>query len=249
MRKILSILLLLFLLNCTVLAAGGNPKIVDQAGLLDDATSEIVFTEQAEKIAETYGVDVVIVTVNSLNGKTSQRFADDYYDDHGYGIGSDYSGILLLVSMEHRDWAISTCGRCTKLFTDRDLDNLFDSMSYQLSSGNYAKAFGNYLYALEEHLAGQSSDGSSTPNLLFRLVIALAIGAAAGGITLAVMRSKMNTAKRQSGAGDYVVNGSFHLYRQQDIYLYSRTSRTRRQQSSTHNSSSGRSHGGRSGKF
>jgi DNA primase len=43
--------------------------------------------------------------------------------------------------------------------------------------------------------------------------------------------------------------GSYDLFRCHDIYLYSHTSRTRKSESSTHSSSSGRSHGGRSGRF
>ena len=252
MRKLTSILILLFLLAGTVFAAGGTPKIVDDAKLLDD-TSEAILTQQAEQIADTYGIDVVIVTVESIGASSAQDYADDYFDYNGYGIGPDYSGILLLISMEYREWAISTCGNCIRYFSDRDLDRLFDAMSYQLSVGNYAKAFGAYLDALEAQLNDDSYNSDQSTGFLPKLLLALVIGAAAGGITIAVMRSKMNTAKRQSGATDYLVNGSFQLYCQQDLFLYSRTSRTRKQQNSSggsvHRSSSGRSHGGRSGRF
>ena len=252
MRKLITFLLILLLLSGTVSAAGGSPKIVDDAFLLDDG-SEAYLTQQAERITDTYGVDVVIVTVDSIGARSAQDYADDYFDYNGYGIGPDYSGILLLISMEYREWAISTCGDCIRSFSDRDLDDLFDSMSYQLSSGNYAEAFGAYLNALEAQLRNDSSDDDTSPGFLSRLLIALVIGAVAGGITIGVMRSKMNTATRQSGATDYLVNGSFHLYRQQDLFLYSRTSRTRKQQNSSggsvHRGSSGRSHGGRSGRF
>lgn len=252
MRKLITFLLILLLLSGTVLAAGGSPKIVDDAFLLDDG-SEAYLTQQAEHIADTYGVDVVIVTVDSIGASSAQDYADDYFDYNGYGIGPDYSGILLLISMEYREWAISTCGDCIRIFSDRDLDDLFDSMSYQLSSGNYTEAFGAYLDALEAQLRNDPSKDETSPGFLSRLLIALVIGAAAGGITIGVMRSKMNTAKRQSGATDYLVNDSFHLYRQQDLFLYSRTSKTRKQQNSSggsvHRGSSGRSHGGRSGRF
>ena len=64
----------------------------------------------------------------------------------------------------------------------------------------------------------------------------------------------------QRYAGDYAVPGSFQLTLQRDIYLYSRTTRVKRQTtqngdsfhgggSSTHRSSSGSSHGGSHGKF
>ena len=84
------------------------------------------------------------------------------------------------------------------------------------------------------------------------VLVALAIGAAAGGITILVMRSQMNTAKAQHNAGNYLVNGSYQLKRHHDIFLYSRVTRTRKAEnngSSTHRSSGGVSHGGRSGRF
>jgi uncharacterized protein len=253
MKRFLSVILILLLLTTVVLAAGGSPKIVDDADLLTDS-AESILTRQAGQIADNYGVDVVIVTVYSLDGKSPEQYADDYFDYNGYGIGPEYSGILLLISMEYRDWAISTCGDCIRYFSDWELDQLFDSMSYYLSSGNYAKAFSVYLAELEDQLASTNNDSSvDSPGIVQKLLISLLIGAAGGGITIAIMRSGMNTAKRQRNAANYLINGSFQMYRKLDIFLYSRTTRTRKEQQSSggsvHRSSSGRSHGGRSGRF
>lgn len=46
---------------------------------------------------------MIIVTVDSLNGKTVEEYADDYYDDNGYGYGENNSGILFLVAMDDRE--------------------------------------------------------------------------------------------------------------------------------------------------
>ena len=59
---------------------------------------------------ERQSCDVIVVTVASLDGKTAESYADDYFDFNGYGLGQDRDGILLLLSMEDRDWAISTHG-------------------------------------------------------------------------------------------------------------------------------------------
>lgn len=252
MRRLLSILLILLLLTTSVSAASGYPKIVDDADLITDS-AESVLASQAEQIADTYGVDVVIVTVYSLDGESAQDYADDYFDYNGYGIGGDYSGILLLISMEYREWAISTCGNCIRYFSDWELDQLFDSMSYDLSNGRYEDAFSTYLDELDASLASQTSGNSGEPtSIVQKVLISLLIGAIVAGVALGIMRSKMNTAKRQRNAGNYLVDGSFHMHRQLDIFLYSRTTRTRKEQSSggsSHRSSSGRSHGGRSGRF
>ena len=252
MRKfILCILILCLLCGTAALAQGAASRVVDDADLLTDSQIREL-TAVADQLSRTYNADIVIVTVDSIGYSSAESFADDYFDENGYGMGSNYSGILLLLSMEYRDWAISTSGDCIRIFSDRQLDNIFYEIQPELSSDRYFAAFSQYLNLVDERFENHTNgDKVTLGTILIRLIIALGIGAAVGGITLAVMRSNMNTAKRQSGAANYVVNGSFHLYRQQDIYLYSRTSRTKRQQSSssTHHSSSGRSHGGRSGKF
>lgn len=255
MKKLLTLFLILSLLVVTVYAAGTDtPKIVDNADLLSES-EEATLSGVAEQIAAAYSMDVVIVTVDSLGGKSAEAYADDYFDYNGYGIGSQRSGILLLLSMEYRDWAMSTSGECIRIFSDRDLDDIFDRIAGDLSYENYYSAFSRYLKLLDSHFdAYQNGRTVGFGDIIKRLFIALVIGAIAGGITLAVMRSNMNTARRQSGAANYIVKNSFHLFKQQDLYLYSNTTRTRKQESSSsggssHRSSSGRSHGGRSGKF
>lgn len=253
MRKFTLFILILSLLCATAgFAQGYTSRVVDNADLL---TAEQVqeLSEIADQLSREYNADIVIVTVDSLGHKSAESFADDYFDDHGYGAGRNYNGILLLLSMEYRDWAISTSGDCIRIFNDRQLDEIFDRIQPDLSSGHYFAAFSLFLRLVDVSFEDYASGDKVTfGDIVIRILVSLAIGAAAGGITLGVMRSKMNTARRQPDAADYVANGSFHLYRHQDIFLYSRTSRSRKQQSSgssTHRSSSGRSHGGRSGKF
>ena len=83
------------------------PRLVDRADLLSELEEEEL-EARLDEISERQQADVVVVTVNSLDGKSAQDYADDFYDYNGYGIGTDKSGILLLVSMEARDWHITT---------------------------------------------------------------------------------------------------------------------------------------------
>lgn len=253
MRKLILFLLVLSLLTAGALFAQADaPRVIDDADLLTDSQLQEL-SAIADQLSRTHNADIVIVTVDSLGSKSAESFADDYFDDHGYGIGSDRSGILFLLSMEYRDWAISTSGDCIRIFSDRQIDRIFEGIRPSLASDQFYSAFSQYLRLVDVRFEDYANGDTVTfGDIVIRVLVSLGIGAAAGGITLAVMRSKMNTARRQPDAADYVANGSFHLYRHQDIFLYSRTCRTRKQQSSgssTHRSSSGRSHGGRSGKF
>lgn len=252
MKRLLCMVFALLMISGLVIPVyAAMPKIVDDADLLtDDEVSAL--SQQAEDISREYSMDVVIVTVPSINGAYIESYADDYYDSHGYGFGDDYSGVLLLIVMDTREWAISTCGEAITALPDWAIDELFYAMSDDLSDGCYFDSFVNYLEELEfffrEYIEDQTVDAGD----YFRVaLIALVIGAATGGIAILVMRGQMNTAKAQSGATSYLATGSFQLTNRFDIYLYSNTSRSRKAQntSSTHRGSSGRSHGGGHGRF
>ena len=86
-----------------------KPLLVDDAGLLTEEESSALLNK-LEDISQKYENEVGIVTVNSLGGKTAEAYADDYYDYNGYGYGENDDGLLLLISMGEREWAISTYG-------------------------------------------------------------------------------------------------------------------------------------------
>lgn len=275
MRKLISFLLCLILLGGMSLSAGASraelPRIVDMADLLT-AAEEAALEEQAAAIRTNHNMDAVIVTVDSLDGRSARAYADDYYDDNGYGVGADYSGILLLIAMDTREWYISTCGDAIYTFSDYDLDRLFDAMSDHLSSGDYYDAFRAYLRGVSDHLETgvgyaqdyPSYDHDSGYNHSYRdydsgstfemtdLLIALVIGLAAGGIAVGIMIYSMNTKRAQASAGNYLLRDGYHLRVQRDRFLYSRIQKTPRpKDNGGHGGSRGggsvhRSSGGRS---
>ena len=118
-----------------------KPLLVDEAGLLTEEESSALLNK-LEDISRRYENEVGIVTVNSLEGKTAEAYADDYYDYNGYGYGENDDGLLLLISMGEREWAISTYGYShTTAFTDAGLEYIRGEFQSKLSSGEYAKAF------------------------------------------------------------------------------------------------------------
>lgn len=254
MRRITMLLLaMLMLAALTIPVFATTPKIVDNADLLTDS-EEADLEAKAQALADRYEMDVVILTVAGTNGQYIEAYADDYYDNNGYGIGPDYSGVLLMLAMDTREWAISTCGEAIQALPDWTIESLFEVMADNLSSGNYGKAFAVYLQELED-LIGHYRDSQvvDAGDYVRIILVSLFIGAAVGGIAILVMRGQMNTAKAQNGAASYLMDGSFRMNRHLDLFLYSRVNKTRRQQnnggSSVHRSSSGRSHGGGHGRF
>lgn len=77
------------------------PRLADNAGLLTDSEQSQLLNK-LDEISDRQQVDVVVVTTDSLKGKTPEAYADDFYDDNGYGYGADCDGVLLLVSIQKR---------------------------------------------------------------------------------------------------------------------------------------------------
>ena len=276
-KKICIIFLALFLSVLTAapaLALSDMQRFVDEAGLLTSSEgSELL--DQLNEISERQQVDVVVVTVNSLDGATATEYADDFYDLNGYGFGDEGDGILLLISMEERDWAISTSGFGITAFTDAGLEYLSDMIVGDLSDGDYAWAFTIFAEMCDDYITeaktGEPYDADHLPKdpyvLIFFLVVALAIGFVIALIVTGIMRCKLKSVYSQTEAGSYVKKGSLKLTTKNDLYLYKDVKRRERPKeekeehsdntqrpkaskgSTTHKSSSGKKHGGASGKF
>ena len=265
-------MLLLSALVLPVSAEMGS-YVTDQAGLL--LPEEIAsLEEKAAALSAAYGIDAVILTVDSLGGQRAQNYADDYYDNSGYGD----DGVLFLLAMAEREWYISTSGSMIYTLTDYGIQQVGENVVACFAEGYWYAGLYEFLdqlpYYLDTYESGAPIDGyanysgdyyhgdreevvyyekESSPNFFYSLLA----GLTAAGISLAVMRSSMNTKRSQRNAGAYLEEGSWNLYQHKDLFLYSNVTKTRRQQSSSgggggssvHRSSGGRRHGGGGGKF
>ena len=243
MKKILMICLVLLMLVMPVFAAE-NPEadlVVDYADLLT-SSQEAELETQLQKLTEKYHMSVVIVTADSMGGKDTVAYADDFLDYNGYG----EDGILLLINMEERQWHISTVGEAVSAFSDADIAHIEDQIVDDLRNENYMDAFEEFVSQCDNIL----NDAFS---LVTNLIIALVIGLIVAWISTRVMKGKLKTVHKQTMADDYVTAGSMKVDRSRDLFLYSHLDRTAKPKessgSSTHTSSSGRTHGGGGGKF
>lgn len=277
-RKFLSLILVLILLCPVLTCLAVEERILDNADLLwNDEVADL--ESKAQSIRQTYGMDVVILTVYDYEGWDIEEYADDFYDVNGFGVGEDASGVLLVIALDSREWAISTCGEAIFAITDYGIESLFEEMAWYLSDDDFYLAFDAYLNALpdyfEAYQQGRPIDGyagdysgpgsveiGSREDVVYYeedppYWLSPVIGLIAAGIVILIMRGSMNTKRPQRSAVSYLTDGSYDLRRQQDIFLYSQVSRVRRQNqsngggggSSVHRSSGGRSHGGGHGRF
>ena len=259
---ILAVLLLFLAAAAPVFAEGHPARLADSASLLTEEEAGVLLAK-LDSISERQQVDVVVVTADTLGGKTPQEYADDYFDYNGYGMGADRDGILLLVSMEDRDWYVSTRGFGITAVTDAGLEYMSNQFLGDLSAGNYLEAFLTFAEQCDQFIAqaklGTPYDAAHAPKEPFPWLLCIGISAAIGIIAALIitgmMKSQLKSVQGSRSAGSYIKEGSLDVTEQSDIYLYSHISRipipreTKPGGSGIHTSSSGASHGGGGGKF
>ena len=236
------------------------PRLVDEAGLLTVEQAERL-TEKLDEVSERQKLDVIIITVDSLEGYTATQFADDTFDYNGFGMGDNYDGILLLISMEERDWAISTHGYGITVFTDAGQEYMVDSFLGHISNGDYYEGFDTFADLADSFITQAKTDAPYDINNLPKkpmspiwILISILGGALIALIATGVMRSSLKSVSKQRVASNYLVSTAMSPFANQDLYLYSVVTKKLKPKeneggSSTHKSSSGRTHGGSSGKF
>ncbi len=303
MKKLLSLVfctLIIISFSVTAFAYdySGNGRtalINDFADLIsqDDANT---LNNKLEQLSELYSCEVAILTVNSTDGKDITEFADDYYDYNGFGYGDNDDGIMLVVDMGGREFAITTHGTAIDIFTDYNLSQVENAFVGELSAGNYTNAFiafyescekifidyeyyqnnydGGYVYfpdddgvTSDDYYDNNDNSGNGIAEIfsLKWIIISVVTGIIIAVIYTSVLQSQLKTVKSKPSASDYVVPGSVQITQQRDVFMYRDVKKTPKPKnntstgrsggssfggsSSTHRSSSGRTHGGSRGSF
>lgn len=145
-----------------------NSYVYDQARLLNDVDS---LENEIDRLRTRLRVDIVVVTTNDTRGKSAQAYADDFYDDHGFGYNRPRGdGALFLIDMDNREAYISTCGGAIYYFTDSRIDRALDDIVKALKRQDYdgaCKEFLKYTKQFMEHDPyGQPSYGERLIRIL-----------------------------------------------------------------------------------
>ena len=263
MLLVMSVSIMSVFLGFSVSSAAGKKSVIDDAGLIK-ASDEKELDKKIKNIQKDK-FDVVILTVKSLDGKSAQDYADDYYDNNDYGLDNEKSGVLFLVSKGDRKYHISTKGAGIKAFTDYGIGRIKEEIKPYLSDGDYFNACDEFLNITKDFVKaykdGTPYDTDNPYNeeidYVILEVIALVIAFVIALISVGIMRLRMNTAKPKGTAMEYIKKGSFKLTSEKDIFMYSTVTKTAKPKdndnsaggSTTHVSSSGSEHGGGGGSF
>jgi uncharacterized protein len=232
-------------------------RIIDNAGLLNpqERASLLALISSA---ASTYNFDLVIITEKNIGASDPMQYADNFFDNNGYGLGQNKDGALFLLVTDSHDYWFSTSGRGIKVLNSTAGDRLENSVVKSLKEGNFYGAFSAFLVNWNEFLAldakGRSYNFFYQWNAVL-VLIAWVIAFAIGLIVVQIWKSGMNTALPQTEAAAYMVPGSLAFKEKKDSFLFCTITKTKLQTESSssdrgvHTGSSGSSHGGRGGKY
>ncbi len=259
-KRLASLALLLILCLLLALPAMADstrelPLVCDTCGLLTEAQDEEL-NAKAEEYSRQYACDIIVVVVDDTDFYDVEAFTEGVYNKYNFGWGEDRSGVILLLSMEERDYDLAAYGYGNTAFTDFGKQQLMKDVRSYLKKNDWYGGFSRYIDLCADYLR-QAREGKPVDRGLFRLSAPVVIWSLVAGvifalIVTAVLKAKMKSAVLQTKADDYL-SGDLRLDYEDDRFLRKDVVRVRRNEGSgggrggTSVRSSGFSH--HSGKF
>lgn len=243
-RKIIS--LILCLLICVAIAvpafaAGNTEFLYDEADLLTPE-EEAALLKKLASVSTKYEAQIIVATIASMDGGNIDTYVDYVYDSMGFGYGENHDGVLILVCMDPREYRILSNGFAGVAIDPDDISKISDEIVGNLSDGDYAGAFDEFVdecaYYLDGHINGFPFNTGKS------LAISLIVGVVIGLIVAFVLKGQLKSVHSQSRAQEYVKNGSMHVNLSNDMFLYRNVTRTKKQSSSSGSGGTARSKGG-----
>lgn len=228
MKKII----LLTLIVCLSLPLFAQQRVFDNAGLLSG--NQVDITERmAREIADAHNFNLIIVTMTELEEARLFGYANEFF---AKTIGEGKDGGILLQVTGSRDWVLSAYGRGTKIANSYAQKKLETVVVEHLSGEDYAGAYREFLNMWEKFLLIDSKgrvvnfyEEERKGLTVFVWIIAVVIGC----LILTFWNAKMNTALPKTEANAFIVPGSLAFTRQQETFLNSVITKTRRESSSS----------------
>ena len=250
MKKIISLLLVLMLCAALVITAyaadAEESLIIDNADLLADY-DEILLEQKLSKISKAYQAQLIVMTIDSLDGENIDTYLESVYDTQGFGYGQNHDGVLLLVCMDIREWRILSNGFAGEAITPDIIDKIGDAFTSDLTDGNYASAFKTFAnkceYYLDGYLNGFPFEFGKALLISLGVGILIALGITKG------WKKQLKSVQKQSKANAYVKAGSMKITQSGDYFMYRNLTKTQRQKSSSSSSGGGSSRSTGGGSF
>lgn len=216
------------------------PLVTDEADLLT-AEQEKKLSSEAESVSKEYQCNVYLYLVQDMDSNAAKEYAKSVYQKHALGYGTDKSGIMLMMSMEDRDYALIAYGYGNTALTDHGRDVLLDDeVLPQLKEDRYYEGFTTYLSTIKNYFnlarAGKPFDVDTDQaylaekahkTFLYKLAACILIPLVITVVFCLISYAKMKTVRPQCAADCYIPEGGCHVTYRDDQFLYQTEARVR----------------------
>lgn len=246
-----------------------DEKLFDYANLLEDSEEERI-KEEINKYIENTDYDLVVVTIetNPYTGdNASINYARDFYDYNGYGKRVNRAGAIILIDMQNRKVFFDRSGHALLTYDDVRGKKIYEKIASYLKDGDYTNGILEGINLANNYYEDGIPDSNKDycvddAGEYYRCVKRVKYGLSAiiaTVVTLIVVLihlSRYKGIKLATNANNYMTKET--KGNKSDQFLYTHTSRTRVNNSSSTGSgggtsinrgSSGRSHSSSGGGF
>lgn len=174
--KYIIVLLCLIGLFCTTIAFASEANnsqhnVFDHAKLFSEKQEE-----DLESLCKKYGnenkINIILITKNRLDGKTREKFLEDFYDKNNLG-----DCVILLVNTEanNRGVEIQGYGKAKNKINNNRIENILDEITPMLKEKNYYNACETFVYQVIKYMHKDNKQ------IFFLLLICIPISLIIGG--------------------------------------------------------------------
>ena len=213
-------------------AAAPGAFILDNASLLT-ADQRAKLEEQSAAITSQFPINVYVLTVDDFRDINSDgvfEAAEQYYLSHGLGYGPDQDGMLLLLSMDDRDYALVAYGDYAltnltdygrRLISEQFLDDFRDN-DWMGGFTDYLTVTKDYLEEAKQNRPVDIYDDPEEPPDPKKVrslgaAISLLMGFPASLLACTGMKSKMRSVKAAHSANQYLNASSVNFSDRSEI--------------------------------
>ena len=263
MKKTIRCLLLAFMLTlvfCVSVAAAEQTGaqlsyVTDSAELLSE-NENMRLEKMAESVSKKYGVGIYIVTVEDYRDFHSEgvyKATYTIYHQYTMGEGPNRDGIMLLLSMDDRDWAMFCYGsRCEYAFNSYGQQKLEKVFLDDFKNNDWYDGFEDYIKECSSYLEKAAAGKPVRASAWIPCLIVVGLSLLVAGVIVTVIWEKMNSVSEKVTANAYI-SDTLQLTEKTDCFTHKTTSRRKIERSSSgggsSRSESGGGGSGRSGKF
>lgn len=281
-KRVVTLLLLVCLAVCMGLPvyAADNAYIFETTGVLLDGEELFELEQQCAAAADSYGCGIYVVTLNDFSYYHTDPLyaAEEIYRSMDFGIGENRNGILLMLSMSERDYALVAYGDiANSVFTDRMQDRIIDDFLDDFAVNDWEEGLTDFVensaYALAtfdgtvgEAYSGYYEDGEYHDGITFThtqylsgmfATVILPVSLVIALVVCLIMKGQMKTNRIAHTAEAYIPAGGVKLKVRSDNFTHTTTQKIIHSSDDDSSGSFGGGHttvrssgfSGRSGKF